>query len=72
MHNTNNTANLKATWNPNSTCQFTGVTNALPVNLNQTFGNFTWNCASQTATLGIAGVLTTDSRELHNDFHRNR
>ncbi len=58
-HNTNNTANLVATWDPNSTCQFTGVTNALPVNLAQTFGNFTWNCPGQTTILNIAGVLTT-------------
>ena len=59
MHNTNNTANLVATWDPNSTCQFTGVTTALPANLAQTFGNVQWNNASQTATLNIAGVLTT-------------
>ena len=59
IHNTNNSANLKATWDPNSTCQFTGVTTALPANLAQTFGHFAWNCASQTAILSIAGVLTT-------------
>ncbi len=59
MHNTNNTANLVATWDPNSTCQFTGVTTALPANLAQAFGNVQWNNASQTATLNIAGVLTT-------------
>ena len=59
MHNTNNAANLVATWDPNSTCQFTGVTTTLPANLNQAFGNVQWNNASQTATLNIAGVLTT-------------
>jgi len=58
-HNTNSTANIKATWDPNSTCQFTGVTNGTPANFAQTFGHFTWNCASQTATISIAGVLTT-------------
>ena len=59
MHNTNNPANLVATWDPNSTCQFTGVTTTLPTNFVQTFGNFQWNNPGQTATLNIAGVFIT-------------
>jgi len=43
-----------ATWGANSECRITGITNT-PFTigagfLGQTFGNFTWNCAGQTAT----------------------
>jgi G8 domain len=52
-----------ATWNAASTCNITGVTNTLPANSTQTFGNLTWNCAGQTdtdfpATININGTLT--------------
>ena len=33
-----------ATWNAASNCNITGVSNSIPTGLNQTFGNFTWNC----------------------------
>lgn len=38
-----------ATWNSVSTCNITGITGTeVTTNLNQTFGNFTWNCPAQT------------------------
>ncbi|MBG0860344.1 MAG: hypothetical protein IQL11_12640, partial [Bacteroidales bacterium] len=38
-----------ATWNSASTCNITGITGTeVTTNLNQTFGNFTWNCPAQT------------------------
>ena len=38
-----------ATWNSASTCNITGITGTeVTINLNQTFGNFTWNCSAQT------------------------
>src|SRR5690606_32069712 len=40
-----------ATWELGSTCLVTGSTAAVPGGLGQSFGNFTWNCAGQTATL---------------------
>jgi hypothetical protein len=36
-----------ATWDSNSSCLVTGITTTLPSGLNQTFGNFTWDCAGQ-------------------------
>ena len=36
-----------ATWNLASTCNVTGITNTVPGAINQTFGNFTWNCTAQ-------------------------
>ncbi len=57
-----------ATWDTNSTCLVTGSTSALPGGLAQTFGHFTWNCASQSSHLGleasiagIAGNLTVSA-----------
>jgi hypothetical protein len=38
-----------ATWDDASTCEITGATTSAPNGLGQTFGNFTWNCASQAA-----------------------
>lgn len=41
-----------ATWNINSDCNITGITNtAISGGLNQSFGNFTWNCSAQSATI---------------------
>ena len=37
-----------AAWNAASTCNITGMTSTMPVGFHQTFGNFTWNCGSQT------------------------
>ena len=50
-----------ATWDVNSTCLITGITNTLPLNssLNQAFGNFTWQCYNQNANLSFATALST-------------
>lgn len=50
-----------ATWVAGSTCKVIGyTTNATaPSGLNQTFSNFNWSCASQTANINFAGALTT-------------
>jgi hypothetical protein len=74
-----------ATWNVNSTCYITGCTGTAPGGYNQTFGNFTWECAGQTtylalgttssnATTSVQGNLTvaaTGDREtgVNNDFN---
>src|ERR1041385_5389267 len=50
-----------ATWDSNSTLEITGVISSLPSNLNQAFGNFTWNCANQTANLNLSGNPSTIS-----------
>lgn len=52
-----------ANWNAASTCEVTGVIVGTPGNLNQTFGNFIWNCPGQTGnptltTTTILGDLT--------------
>jgi len=44
------------TWNVNSTCEVTGVTTTAPGNTNQTFGNFTWNCANQSPVNLVLGL----------------
>jgi len=42
-----------AVWSTNSTCEITGITTSNVTNLDQSFGNFTWNCPSQTAILNL-------------------
>ncbi|HCE58418.1 MAG TPA: hypothetical protein DER09_11445 [Prolixibacteraceae bacterium] len=54
-----------ATWDPNSNCDITGITNVNVTGLNQTFGNFTWNCASQ-GTNNI--ISTTGNIVVNGDF----
>ena len=68
QHNRNGGPVLTATWNVTSTAEITGVTTSQPtaISLGQTFGNFTWNCPSQSSSIGlgnpagfaIAGNLT--------------
>lgn len=52
-----------ATWDAASTLRITGYTSFTTAsaagNWGQTFGNVEWNCASQTATLNLGGLLTT-------------
>lgn len=48
-----------ATFNATSTVEFTGITTTLPGNMDQTYGNFTWNCASQTGNLSFAANVAT-------------
>ncbi|MFP5041945.1 beta strand repeat-containing protein [Parasediminibacterium sp. JCM 36343] len=65
-HTVNGGALPSATWNASSTCNITGVTStALSSGYTRTFGNFTWNCPSQTVTqvinsssFGTSGTLT--------------
>jgi hypothetical protein len=49
-----------ATWNSNSTCSITGVIATLPTasTFIQTFGNFIWNCPTQTADLSLSGAIS--------------
>ncbi|MBI2968092.1 MAG: PKD domain-containing protein [Bacteroidetes bacterium] len=44
-------------WNAGSECEVTGTTATVPGGLGQTFQNFTWNCASQSSTINLAGAL---------------
>jgi Secretion system C-terminal sorting domain len=48
-----------ATWNAASTCNITGITGTGMGGLNQSFGNFTWDCIGQTSGFLFAGLLTT-------------
>jgi hypothetical protein len=56
-HGVNGDALPVATWNASSTCLVTGVTDNIPSNTDQTFGNFTWNCPGQSQELNFAGNL---------------
>lgn len=46
-----------ANWNPASNCNITGMTSTSVAGFGQTFGNFTWNGASQTAAQTADGDL---------------
>lgn len=61
VHNVNGEAVPIATWDTNSNCNIIGVTSTIPTvaRFNQSFGNFTWNCAGQSATLDFNGNLRT-------------
>ena len=45
-----------ATWSTNSTCEITGYVGSNPSNLDQNFGNFTWNCSGQTSTPNLSTI----------------
>ena len=47
-----------ATWDANSMCSITGITNTAPSGFGQSFGNFTWNCESQTLTVAMNSDVT--------------
>lgn len=65
QHNYTTTAGTipTATWNSASTLEFIGYTTntSAPTGITQTFGNVTWNCASQTAVAFslAASILTS-------------
>ncbi len=42
---------------PTSTCLVSGVQGTVPTGLNQNFGNFTWNCPSQSGFIDFNGTL---------------
>ncbi len=51
-----------ATWHPDSTLEFIGITTAVGANdigQDQAFGNVTWNCGSQTSTFNLTANFTT-------------
>jgi hypothetical protein len=48
QHNVNGSSIPEASWNTTSTCLLTGMTNSLPDDLDQDFGNLTFNSGSQT------------------------
>lgn len=56
-----------ATWDSNSTCQISGFTtnSTAPINLNQSFGNFTYNCVNQQVEVDLAGSLQTINGNLN-------
>jgi hypothetical protein len=58
-HARNGSIVIAATWDVASNCNITGLTNTIPTGLNQTFGNFSWNCTSQSATLTMGANLFT-------------
>ncbi len=45
-----------ASWSSNSTCEITGCTTSDPTNLDQSFGNFTWNCPGQTDVFNLPTI----------------
>jgi hypothetical protein len=59
IHSQNGGTIPVAGWNTASTCNVTGVTTTVPNNLDQAFGNFTWNSASQSSALSFAAELAT-------------
>ncbi len=77
IHDVNGSAinvGMTTTWNANSTVEITGTTNTVPTSLAQTFGNFVWNNAAQSAVIALAGnpvtvngnfeVLNTNGQQL--------
>ena len=42
-----------ANWASTSTCLITGIKGDMPGNLDQSFGNFTWNCTGQNASFNF-------------------
>lgn len=53
QHNRNGSAVLNATWSATSTAEIIGSISSSPTNLGQSFGNFTWNCTSQSGNVGL-------------------
>ncbi len=55
-----------ASWHANSYCVISGYTTntTAPTGLGQNFGNFEWNCPSQTGNISLDGALTTISSNL--------
>ncbi|MEX1187961.1 MAG: hypothetical protein WED33_01805, partial [Bacteroidia bacterium] len=68
IHNRNGGSIPTATWDVNSLCSITGITNsALSGGWAQDFGNILWNCPSQTTANAIAGPTNvTGTFEIRN------
>lgn len=59
QHNRNGSVVPTATWDAASTIEFTGIAGTTPSGLTgQTFGNVTWNAASQSASVNLQGGIT--------------
>lgn len=59
IHGINDGAIPTATWAATSNCNVTGVTTTIDnTSFDQTFGNLTWNCTSQTAGFSLAANLS--------------
>src|SRR5690606_12777087 len=62
----------RATWDVNSTCEISGLTDSNPsppANLDQSFGNFTWNTPGMGATMPatafhLGGLLSNINGDL--------
>ena len=67
QHNKDGGVIPTATWNANSLCSITGIVVTIPTGMGQAFGNFTWNCPTQTVastpptTYNIQGNLTVQN-----------
>ncbi len=59
QHEQNGGAVPAAIWAASSNCAITGMTTSAPSGLSQTFGNFIWNCAGQTANANLALTSST-------------
>jgi len=53
-HDTDGGTIPTAEWDTESRCQVTGITTTAPTGLGQSFGDFTWNCASQGSALTVS------------------
>ncbi len=58
VHAVNGSAIPAAVWNAASNCNITGITNTAPSGLNQSFGNFTWDCAGHSALVSLNSQLS--------------
>lgn len=54
-----------AVWDANSLCLITGIVSASPAGLGQSFGNFTWNCETQSSS---PNVFFNSDAEVKGDF----
>ncbi len=67
IHNQNGGNIPTATWDPNSFCNITGLTNSHPTGGNQTFGNLTYNCPGMNANLTMTnGVAVANGFSITN------
>lgn len=56
-----------ATWNTTSTVNITAITNGVPTQLNQNFGNILWNCSAQSATINLTTFpISVNQLEIRN------
>lgn len=59
IHDVDGSSIPSATWNASSACNITGLTNTAPSNLNQSFGNFTYDCPDHAALINFNSALTS-------------